>query len=719
MLILKYLIISFFIYLSLLFSSIYFYFDDITNAIIIKDKKIRNLEIDNFKNSIKPLILNNQYTNARKLLDNFSASNKYQYIKLNYIEYYLTNKSILIHANKSVDMSWQLNDVTTDAKYGIILPFTSTIFKVTSAAMYDFEDGIFLVKSQAENQDRTINIISSINYTLPQYKNKDIKEDDFFTKQLKYILPVKNKDKIISFYINNIEYSNIVYKDNYNDLYNNIKTILIEFFTYYNILYIVLVIIYLLFNYIIMQKTTNRHLKQLEKYTDDILNNNFYKFDIDKLIYNDIKSVAGNISKLSKKMANIINELNVNKNVLELKVSTDNLTNLSNNKIFELEMKNLFLYKVPSYIVKIKLVCLSSYSNNNTSSQIDNLILNFVKKINNSIEKNDYEINLYRLYGGEFFLIVKDVDFEIMNKFLNELSNNIVTIANEFNITSKVSHMISIPFDHYSNTKELLNKINLIYSKTIKNPQQVSFYHEDNKKQNEDNKKLSKIVNSIINTSAFTLSYKFDTYSYVNNTLVMKEVSPNLINYDGSKIPIGTFISIATELKSAIEFDKDVIEKSFSFIEQNNNDYILAVNISIDAMNDDKFITWLESKLLYDYQDIRNKIVFSITSFAAKNNFNSFIKFSNNIKRFKGQIILKRFNYNDLTLDQLEKLNLNYIRVHSDYTNDIDKHKESILRNISDFCLVNNINLLADVVINDKDHQILKTLNFYGTSREG
>jgi len=715
MLVIKYFLASLVIYLSLLTSTIYFYFNEISNTIITNEEKIRRLEFHNFKEDIKDSILNNQYKNTYNSLKGVSNTNKYEYIKLKYINHYLTNKSIIIHANKNIDMSWQLNDVTVDAKYGIIKEYSHTLYKIIEAPMYDFEDGLFLVKSQAENQENIVNILSGINYNLPQYKN-DVNNSSKYYNSIKYFVHIEDKEKTLKLYVDNSVYSHIIYKYNNDYIYKIISDTLVEFFIYFNLLFISIVIIYLIFNYIIMQYTTNKYISLLNEYTSDILNNNFYKFNSDKLVYKNIKSVSKDISLISKKMATIINELNVNKNVLDLKVSTDNLTNLPNNKIFELEMKNLFLNKIESYIVKVKLVCLSSYSNSHSTSDIDTIILSFVDKINKLISKKD-NMSLYRLYGSEFYLIIRDTEFKEMNDFLNELSNNIVEIRDEFDIKTKIAHMISIPFNHYSNTKDLLKKINNIYQKTINIPKQISFYNEDKSKQDDDNNKLKDIVESIIKNSAFTLSYKFNTYDYTNNTLIMQEVSPNLINYDGSTIRIGTFISVATELKLAIEFDKDVIEKSFSFAEKNNIDYILAVNISIDSLLNENFITWLESKLLYDYKDINNKVVFSITSFAAKNHFNEFINFANNIKRFNGKIILKRFNYNDLTLDQLERIDLNYMRVHSDYTENIDKQKESILRNISDFCIANNINLLADMVSTEKDHILLKSINFYGTSK--
>jgi len=717
MLILKYLLTSFIFYLVILFSATYLYFDKLTNNIINQEITKRDLAFDNFKTKVNNTILNNQYEETTLLLNNLVESYNYKYINIKYTDYYLTKKSIVIHSDKNIDMSWQLNDITMDASQGMVTPLSNTISLIKPAELFDIDENDIYIKVQAENQDKLLNIISTISYRVPSYQNNKNTQNDFFINKLKYFINLKDEPNLISLYIKNIEFAQIIYQNDNEYIYSIIKSRIYEFVLYYTLLFITIVFFFLVFNYIIMQNTTNKYLLKLKEYTSDILENNFYRFDTKQLVYNNIKAVAEDITKISKKMATIINELNVNRNQLELKVSSDELTGLHNNKIFESEIKNLFLSKTPAYIVKIKLLCISQFSSTHTINETNNLILSFVNNINNIISKDSRNISLFRIYGSEFTMIVKHKEFEQMNKLLNDLSNSIVTLKDEYKINTKIAHLCSLPFDYYSSTKEILDRLNMQFNKTVNIPKQISFYNEDNKKLNNENNKLLKIVSSIIKNSAFTLAYKYDTYRYSDDKLIMKEVSPNLINFDGSIIPIGTFVSVASEIHEAINFDKDVVEKTFKYIKNSNIDYKLAVNLSIDSIKDDGFITWIESKLLYDYEDIKDKIVFSITSFAAKNNFEEFLEFTYTIKRFGGSVILKRFNFNDLSFDQLEKVNIHCIRVHSDYTDVLDNQKRNILRNISDFCITNNIKLYADMVNSSYTHEILKNMNFDGASK--
>jgi EAL domain-containing protein (putative c-di-GMP-specific phosphodiesterase class I) len=320
------------------------------------------------------------------------------------------------------------------------------------------------------------------------------------------------------------------------------------------------------------------------------------------------------------------------------------------------------------------------------------------------------------LYGSEFIIISKQTNFKLINKIVSEITSNLNSLKNEFLLDGKVSYSVSIPFDHYSTTNKILEKLEKNYLNNISTDS--DYYIESPETVNKKDFLLEKIVTSIIKNDTFSLSYIFDSYLFVDeNILVMKEVAANLISTDGSNIPIGTFISVAENKNLAIDFDKQLIIKVFKYIKKNNISYDLAINISISSINSQLFVDWLESQILYDYKNTINKIVFSVTAFAAKNNFHSFVKFSQNIRKFGGRILLKRFSYNDLKLDQLESLQLDFIRVHKDYTTEIDEERIVVLKNIINFSVIHDIRVLGDLISDKSDYDKIKGLKFYATSK--
>ena len=81
-------------------------------------------------------------------------------------------------------------------------------------------------------------------------------------------------------------------------------------------------------------------------------------------------------------------------------------------------------------------------------------------------------------------------------------------------------------------------------------------------------------------------------------------------------------------------------------------------------------------------------------------------------------IILKRYSQEDFSIEELENIHVDYIRVHPNYTTNIndDNQKRQFLRNIGLFGNMNDIYILADKIIHEEDYTTVKKFNFYATS---
>jgi len=718
MLAIKYTFYILFIYFTLLIATLSFIFTPLKDEIINKHININQIFIDNFELKAKKYILNNNYEPLLEDMIKLKETGILNKIKISYIKHYITVDSLLSHSNNIKTKDWILNDITTDSSFGIIEKYTDTIYKFIPEEDYEFQDDIE-IKFQALNDTQMQNSISTINFTLPtlEIQNEKLKTNQV-QDYLKSILKLEDKIREKKFLINNIDnFAKIEYIINnnktFNEIYNSLKQITI----YFTVLFFLIIFLILISNYYLFQIAIIKYLKELESYASDVLSNRFYKFNSSKLKNKNLIQVAQVIGKISKKTSSIINELNVNKNTLELQVSTDNLTKLPNSKIFENDLKSLFLTNIHSYITLIKLEALNNFAKNNTQDETDKLILDFIEILVNITEKyNTKNTKIYRIYGSEFIIISKYADFKIMSDIFEDFAKSMINFKKNFNIDNKVYFATSIPFDHYGTTEKLLKHLEDNYSNNIDSNQSHSIEKPD--EIDEKDLLLEKVVTSIIKNDAFSLSYKFDTYLFAEpDILVMKEVAANLTSTDGSIIPIGTFISVAEHLNLAIEFDKQLIVKVFKFIKKNNITYDLAINISISSINDMAFINWLEAEILYDYKNILEKVVFSVTTFAAKNNFDTFVDFSSNIRKFGGRVLLKRFSYNDLKLEQLEALHLDFIRVHKDYTTNIDVERKVVLKNIVNFSVIHDIRVLGDLVSDKSDYDVLKGIKFYATSK--
>ncbi|MDD2697898.1 MAG: EAL domain-containing protein [Arcobacteraceae bacterium] len=719
MIYLKYFLAILFLYIGILLSIIIPSFNHIKETLTEKHLKENNLIVDNFMIKLEPVLLDHDYKKIKEYMGSFVASTIVDSLDIKYTNYYITVNNLLHNSDNIKTKNWVLNDVTMDAKYGRIEKLGDTAYKFVPDKGYSFVSDIE-IKFQASNDTQMENSISSINFSLPKItiKPNDI-EKGFFDTNLEKLINVERKTIKKKFFIDNTnEYAVLNCITNNAQLKTDIENSLLLIWEYYSLVFLFIVLV-AFGSHIYLQKTTFiKTLQEVDSYLQDILNNNFHKFaGLEKIKQKEMHTMVGNIVTLTKSISSLRNELTNNRNTIEMKISSDPLTKLPNKKIFELDMKTLFISDTKSYITKLKLEVLKTFSKENRVEKIDELILDFVSFIDRTVKSTSYHnTKLYRLYGSEFVMITEHTDYDKMLEIFNLIAHNQEDVKHKYNLKENLFYAVSIPFDRYGTIDKTLNDMEQLYSQTIDN--EKLFYVEESQKQDESALKLEKIVTSIIENDAFSLSYKFDTFLFSEpDKIIMKEVSPNLLNIDGTPIPIATFISVAEHLRLAIQFDKQLIIKTLKYVKQYKIEYDLAINISISSLNDTSFNTWLESQLLFYDKETIDRIVFSVTTFAVKNNYDKFAKFISDVKNFNGRILLKRFSYNDLTLAQLEHLDLDFIRVHKDYTTNIDTDRGVLLKNIANFADIHDIHLLGDMVSADRDYEVLKKLNFYATCR--
>ncbi|MFA6685459.1 MAG: EAL domain-containing protein, partial [Arcobacteraceae bacterium] len=182
--------------------------------------------------------------------------------------------------------------------------------------------------------------------------------------------------------------------------------------------------------------------------------------------------------------------------------------------------------------------------------------------------------------------------------------------------------------------------------------------------------------------------------------------------------PIGVFISAAEKIGLASKFDKYILENVIFYINSNEIQHKIAVNLSMFSLEDSEFVTWLHSILLYNEEAAKN-LVFSMTSYNASTKVEVFKHFVDEVHRFGAKVIMKRYTMNDFNLEDLEIFKLDYLRVHKDYTNGIaeDRDKKHLLRSVLNFCEANNIIAIGDSIKSQNDLKVCKLMGLDAVSK--
>ena len=674
-----------------------------------------NLYVSNFVNKIDKIILNRKVDEIKKEIDNIIDSSYFSLIKIANNRYIFDKNTLIDNSKNFNDKSWSLGEVVVDIRYGSIkrLP-NSNLYEFIATKSYNTSTPI-KIRYQVYKDSQIKNVIAQIDFSkIPEYRKITYEGDDSFNEPL-YDLKKLNKTYEIKkdgYLVSSISLNIDLYQIDQILQKFLFKLILFCFF-----MYLPLVFVLGFYHKYLFKKYVIKPVHYLNDYLDDMLVDKFYVLDKNNFEgTKEIKQLTKKIAKISTKIASLRNELNINKESLHLNSSKDVLTGLPNKTVFDFDIKSMYVSSVAGYVFILKIEKLSQISESHDTSYVNSFIQSYVNIINNVIKEYPNDIKLYRFYGSKFMMVAKNIDLEtskmLCERLIYQLHEKLVSI---YDIPDDLIQIGGTFFDIYGTMDSLLNATDKAYENS--KMEGINSYYIITEEQIERNySDLDNNVVEIIQRADFQLNFVFDTYSFdKRNELIMTEASPLLYNINGKKISIGSFISIADKLKIAQNFDKLVIVKTIAYIRANNISHMISINLTMSSIKNKKFMEWLVDILLAN-KDIIDKIVFSFTSYSAYLNKKSFLNFINEIHKVNAKIILKRYKITEYPLKELEDLNLDFLRMSHEYTENFTNNlvKKHTVKNILIFAQLHNIKVIADSVKLDSDYDLLERLGTYG-----
>ena len=713
------LLLSIFLsFLVLLFGLL---FSNFKEKAYINAKKDYELNIDRFTNKFEDKILLFDKLSIEDYIKDARNTNYIKNIKIKLNKYFLNKENLVFQTKSFSDTSWNLADITTDIKFGEIRKIgNSSYFEFIPSAGFNLTENL-IVKYQLFKNNEIINFIVPIDLNL--VNNQDIELSKLsFNWIFEYFYDIKI-DEIITrdLKIDDLTYATIEYilddfilKQEVNDYFNKLLILVVVLF-----LQIAILIIY--YDKYLENKYVVKPIMYLDKVVSDIIDHKFT--NIENKIFddsNEYNNLLKNISKLSNKVASLVNELNINKETLERNLLTDNLTGLYDKKMFDIDMKSMFVSSVEGYIFLLKIGKLNQIENSNGTLKTDDFILSYVNIINNIIHlyNNNNNINFYRFHGAEFIILAKDMNNLAATDFSNKVINTLLSeISKTYKLPNDIFHIGGAPINKYGTIDSIIDLVNEAYSEAVSNGGNGYKILEESKI-NEEVRKTELKVKQIIENNDFEITFAFDSYSFEDDKLLMRELKPILKDDDGNILPIGSFIAISEKLELNKKFDQEIILKALSYIKKNRIDYKIAINLSMKTVSDAEFIQFLE-ELVIENEDFVNNILFSITSYSAFAYKKEFVAFVEQLNNIGIKILVKRYKTKEYSLEELSDIKIDYIKIDKDLTQNIhnDLVKKHRIKNIIVFAEVNDVKVMVENVESDKDYAFLSKLDLYAVNR--
>ena len=196
---------------------------------------------------------------------------------------------------------------------------------------------------------------------------------------------------------------------------------------------------------------------------------------------------------------------------MERSLLTDNLTGLYDKKMFDIDMKSMFVSSHEGYIFLLRIGKLDQIENANGTVKTDDFILSYVNVINNIIYsyKNN-KIVFYRIHGSEFIILVKDLKHSEAVSFSDSIVNGLNTeIYKSYKLPDNIFHIGGTQIDKYGTIDSIFNLVNKAYSDAVLEGINTYKIIDENHIHNEIEKSEEK-VKHIIENNSFNISFAYD-----------------------------------------------------------------------------------------------------------------------------------------------------------------------------------------------------------------
>jgi EAL domain-containing protein (putative c-di-GMP-specific phosphodiesterase class I) len=719
--IIKYFLYIVFAFIVTFIVTFLIYFEDIKSD-SIEEYNNKNYSINVYlKELLENTLINNDFKKIDSSIKTFLSMNIIKDIELEYKQYIFSKKAILLNSNKINNETYKLSDVTTDFKYGKVVLLNENLYQFTPNIYFDVKTPV-LIKFQAFDDGDVYNSTSVLNF-YKIVKNTKKEKNIEMLSWLDTFITFKDINVNKSFTLNHkgLPFVNVQYTIDKSELINETKLLIKKIFIYSFSLFLITLSILYIFYMQVVKKDIEKPISKIGNYIKDILNNQYVRLDETNTKLLHIDSIFNQLQMLSKKVASLTNESIINKNLLAKRDFLDEITGLDNKKVFDIDMKIMFASNKDGYIVLGKINILGEFASKHGSNDANNLINDFGHTIVNYL-KQYTKINskVYRFFGAEFAFILETNNLDIINEIMNKVTDSVQKdIKNKYLLEGDIISFGATPFDSYGTIASILHSAHEA-SLAAFNSNSLLFTVSDNAKLIEKAKKDEETVNDIIEREDFSIKFKFDTFEMDDEkTLIMQDASPIILDSETFvNFPIGVFISIAEKLNLSATFDRLLIEKVIHYVEYEKMNHKIVINLSIKSLNDKKFLSWLEGKLLYT-ENVKNNFIFSITSYNAKGHLGEFKTLIEILHKFDAKILLKRFSIEDFTLVELDTLDIDYIRLNKDYCTEInnDRSRKHTVKNIILYGEMNDIYIMGDSIKSDEDYKTMSRLGLYATSR--
>jgi EAL domain-containing protein (putative c-di-GMP-specific phosphodiesterase class I)/GGDEF domain-containing protein len=430
----------------------------------------------------------------------------------------------------------------------------------------------------------------------------------------------------------------------------------------------------------------------------------------------EVKNVAHSMNIMSRKLSGVMVNLNDKLSSLGQKLLLDRLTGLYNKNTFDSDLKQLYLENTEAFLFLIKTDSLTSLVKERGSEAIDAFLQSCASQFKQTAQNFSSETTAYHFYGAEFAVLARNIQPPQAVQLAKSLSITLSELGHTHQ-KNDIGHMGVVAIDLLGSPEDMLPAAYEAYEQAVIIGQN-SYYIRTGDDRAKDIAEWKTLVFDIVERNSYKIQFTGPMIHFTDNRILMEEAFIQVFDKHGASLPVGIFVAIAEKYEKIVALDQGMIEKVIDQLNGASSSLNIAVNLSTRTIKNSDFRTWFSNQLKQN-TSIVPQLIISFSAYAVAKDFNAYHEFIKFLHGYEVRVILKRFDSQSMSLNQLKTIKPDFVRLSRELSNELqgDNEKVSFLQTLKEIGSLLDIAILAENIRTDADFDIVRNIGLDGASR--
>ncbi|WP_278404544.1 EAL domain-containing protein [Pseudoalteromonas ruthenica] len=321
--------------------------------------------------------------------------------------------------------------------------------------------------------------------------------------------------------------------------------------------------------------------------------------------------------------------------------------------------------------------------------------------------------SVFRLNSSDFAVVLPNIPLKEAERFANNVQSKLNQYQKIHDLTS-VAYTGIVSYEQNKPLGELLANVDVAMN--IAQSKQNNAWHiqrqEDmSASSNQGSQNWRKMINDLLDKQSVTLVIQAIMPLGKSNN-AYSEIQARFRDEEEHILPTSSFMAMADQLGKSVELDQMIIEHAFRAMKSKNlNAQYFGLNVSAASAHDDKFVIWLERRLMKE-GELAARLIFEISELGLQQNIGASKRFITMLHRAGARITVEKFGVGLTSFKFFRELKPDFIKMDASYTRGLedDKNNQYFMRLMVDLAHRIGVKVFAEGVESQEEKHIIEQL---------